>query len=190
MGKSELTKKNIMEKTVALIKESNGNVEEITIRKIAESANVGVGLVNHYFQSKEKLIEICVQSMISEVILSFQPEKCECRNPVEITKCVAKQVMDFLMANKQVSRISILGDMNSPKQDDNTMRTIIGFANCMQEKITGMGKQEAFWLTVVLQSAFLRKDLLKSTMGIDFYQKAERDAFIDRVVERIGGASV
>ena len=44
--KSEQTKQRIVEQTIRLIRESNGLMESITIRQIAEKADVGIGLIN------------------------------------------------------------------------------------------------------------------------------------------------
>lgn len=39
-------------------------------------------------------------------------------------------------------------------------------------------------ITAVMQVAFLRKEVLRETIGIDFSDKAQRDACIDDLVER------
>ena len=36
----------------------------------------------------------------------------------------------------------------------------------------------------------MRKDILKDSLGIDFNNKAERDDFIDYIIERFGGNEV
>jgi AcrR family transcriptional regulator len=41
----------------------SGDIKKITIRRIAEEAGVGVGLINHYFETKDNLIEVCVQKI-------------------------------------------------------------------------------------------------------------------------------
>lgn len=185
--KSERTKENIIQQTISLIKETNGAAEDITIRKIAERAGVGVGLINHYFQSKDHLLEVCVQTIISEVISSFRPQACESKEPIEITKYVAKQVMDFLMDNKQISRVSILGDLKQPSVTDNTMKTVLGFAKSLSGgQPTDKHTISSFMITSVLQEAFLRKDILKDCIGVDFNSKEQRDNFIDYIIERFG----
>jgi len=185
--KSELTKKTIVEKTIELILETDGNVEEITVRRIAERANVGIGLVNHYFESKDKLIEVCVQQIISGVVHSFQIKRGVNEEPLETTKFVAKQVLDFLMEQKEISKVSILGDLKQPELTDNTMGTVMGFGNCLSDgKIMMEHKVNAFLLTSILQESFLRKEQLKEAFGIDFYNKQQRDTFIDLVVDKIG----
>ncbi len=185
--KSDITKENIIRQTISLIQETDGSSEHITIRKIAGKMGVGVGLINHYFGSKDNLMEVCVQTIISEVIHAFQPRLCDGEDPVELTKCVAKQVMDFLMNNRQISKISILGDLKQPKLLDNTMKTVLGFGSRLSGgHITERHKTAAFMITAVLQEAFLRKDLMKDSFGIDFYDKGDRDRFIDSIVERFG----
>jgi hypothetical protein len=129
-------------------------------------------------------MEVCVQTIISEVIHSFRPV-CDSDEPVERTKCVAKQVMDFLMENSQISRVSILGDLKQPKAMDNTMKTVIGFgASLSGGQMTAGHTIDSFLITAALQEAFLRKDVLKENLGIDFYDKKQRDGFIDTIVER------
>lgn len=188
MEKSELTKERILEQTIALIEENDGDTNRITIRKIAERAEVGVGLVNHYFESKEKLIESCVQKIISGVIFSFKPDIGENLSRADRTKQIAKLVMDFLMGNQQISRISILGDMSNPKELDNTAKTIFGFAgNGLKEKPSDEDIHKAFILTAILQESFLRRELLKKTMNVNFYDKSERDTYINRIVDTVYG---
>lgn len=189
--KSERTKENIIRQTISLIQETNGDIENITIRRIAERVGIGVGLVNHYFKSKDALIEVCVQAIISEVIHSFRPEGYESKTPVEITKCAAKQVMDFLMDNKQISKVSILSDLKKPMAMDNTMKSVYGFGRCLaQGELMQEHLLQSFILTAVLQGAFLRKDILKESLGIDFNDKTERDNLIDYIVERFGDKDV
>lgn len=188
LEKSELTKEKILEQTISLIKENDGDTNRITIRKIAERSEVGVGLINHYFESKEKLIECCVQRIINGVIFSFKPDVCESLTRVDRIKLIAKLVMDFLMSNQQISRISILGDMSNPKELDNTTRTVLGFARSgISEKPSDEDIHEAFIFTSILQESFLRRDLLKKSMNVDFYEKKERDLYIDRIIDTVYG---
>ncbi len=185
MGKSEDTKHKIIEETINLIQCSKGSVKEITIRKIAEQANVGVGLINHYFHSKEELIEICVQQMIGQVIKAFQPGVCESNEPKIRVAFVAKQVMDFLMDNPEISQISIVGDMQSPQIMDSTMKTVFGFCSVIKNNPTQEEKRMAFFLTTLMQGAFLRRHFLEQTMGIDFFDKNQRDRLLDSMVEQL-----
>ena len=62
--KSLQTKQRIQAATTDLIQRSEGNLAQVTMRAIAQQAGVSVGLINHYFTSKDQLIEACVQQII------------------------------------------------------------------------------------------------------------------------------
>lgn len=177
----------IIEVTTRLIQNGNGNIEGITIRQIAEQAGIGLGLINYHFKSKDELIEVCVQRIISNVIYSFRPEIGKDLSPSEHLKTVAKQVMDFLVENPSVSRISILGDFKNPALKDNTMKTVQGFANFLENSSYSTEEKNMllFGFTSVLQAAFLRKDISKECYGVDFNCKEERDRYMDFIAERL-----
>jgi len=187
MKKSEQTRNHIIEKTMELIQEGSGDIDKITVRNIAERADVGMGLINHYFQSKNILIEICIQRMITGVVTSFHPElKKDQTGPEGVTAQIACQVTDFLINHPQISKISILGDMKSPAAADNTMMTVKGFASSIAGAEEMQNEAEiAFMLVAVLQVAFLRKDTLEQALGIDFNDKKQRDQFIMKLVEKL-----
>lgn len=184
--KSEDTMETILRDTIDLIHEADGHTEQVTIRKIAERANVGVGLINHYFHSKDKLIEQCVQRIISGIVSSFQPDLSKTKSAADRVRCAAKQVMDFLMSHKEISRVSMLSDLNQPQCDDNSMKTVQGFAFCHSGENPGKSIQiNAFLLTGAMQTAFLRKETLKDTLGIDLYDKEQRDRYIDLIINKL-----
>lgn len=182
MGKSENIKERIIETTIDFIQNSKGNTENITIRNIAEKVGIGTGLINYHFGSKDKLIELCVQRIIENVIAIFNPEIPHNLDDIGRLKEVSKQVMDFLIENPEVSRISILGDLVRPAIMDNTMKTVLGFLTTFQPN-----KENAITLTycftLILQGMFLRKNVTKEQLGIDYNDKEERDALIDLLIE-------
>ncbi|URZ07907.1 TetR/AcrR family transcriptional regulator [Clostridium felsineum] len=187
MNKSELVKEKIIEAAIELIKSSSGEINEITTRSIAKKAEVGLGLVNYHFKSKDNLIEIAVQKIIEGIIKNFKPNIEEKINPIDRLKEVSKEVADFLIENPSVSKISIVGDMMNPRALDNTMKTVKGFMFSMEdielsEKEKGL---LSFILTSVLQNAFLRKEVTKNSLGFNFNEKKDRDSFIDFVINRL-----
>jgi AcrR family transcriptional regulator len=187
MKKSNNIKEKLIAVTTELIRKGNGNVNEITTRMIAEKAEVGIGLINYHFQTKENLIEICIQQMIGNVIKDFRPNVTGPLNPVDYLKSVAKSVADFLMENQAVARISILGDFHNPQKTDNTMKTVKGFGSAISE--LNISNQEKtilmFALTSILQAVFLRAGMSRELFGYDFQVKNERDMFIDSIIEHL-----
>lgn len=189
MKKSELAKEKIIEVTIDLIQNANGEIHKVTTRAIAKRAGIGVGLVNYHFESKNKLIEICVQRIISDVIKSFKPNLNKELDSISRIKKVTKMVADFLIQNPSVSKISILGDMNTPNTVDNTMKTVKGFLASMGDY--NISKEEkmllSFALTSILQAVFLRKDITKESFGFDFNNKEERERVIDFMIDKLFG---
>ncbi|MBP5331919.1 MAG: helix-turn-helix transcriptional regulator [Lachnospiraceae bacterium] len=61
------TKEKILKCTTELILERGGDISNVTIRTIAARAGIGVGLTNHYFESKEQLVEECIESVFAEL---------------------------------------------------------------------------------------------------------------------------
>lgn len=186
MGKSEQIKEKIIEITIELINKSNGNVENITIRDIAEKSGVGTGLINYHFKAKEKLIEECIQRMIGDIIHAFHPRVSDIASAADRVKIVAKQVVDILVAKPEISRISILGDMVTPKITDNTMNTVAGFTYSTGGNVPE-AKLLSFLFTMILQGTFLRKDMMMELFGYDFNNKEDRDAFLDSVIDQLYG---
>jgi len=186
MGNAEQTQEAILAATQELILESGGEADHVTIRQIAARAGISVGLVNHYYASKELLMETCVQRMIGGVIGTFQPDL-----PAEVDKAerlgrVAGQVADFLAEHPQISRISILGDLQRPHAADNTMASVRGFSYTIAGGVPDAeAKLRAFCLTAILQVAFLRKETMLEMVGLDFDDKQQRDAFLLRAADWI-----
>ena len=182
MGNAEQTTELILQTAETLILESDGDAERVTIRQIAERANISIGLVNYYFSSKAKLIEACVQRMIGGVVGSFVPKLPPDAGKAERLGKVAAQVADYLDKHPQISRISILGDMSAPSCKDNTIKTAYGFSKTVSRDVADADALiRSFCLTAILQSAFLRKDLLKDCIGVDWKEQAQREAFLLRV---------
>ena len=190
MKKSEEVKEKIIEVTISLIHESAGDVAEINTRAIAEKAHVGIGLINYHFQTKENLIEICVERMIGKVISVFAPSAPEL-TPTARLKHSVKLVFDFFIANPAVTRISILSDCKNPKQDDNTMKSVMGICKGSDDFKIPENKRFifAFTLVSVMQAMFLRKDQSNEYFGYDLNIKKQRDEVLDLLIDNIFGRS-
>ena len=188
MKKQSEVKEKIIQAATGLISESEGNVADISTRAIAERAGVGIGLINYHFQTKDHLIEICVERIIENEISSFRPEiPATGQSPVKKLKIIAQQVADFLTANPAVSRISILSDHRNPQLTDNTMKSVMGAKSVINDLSLPVEKQTllAFVLISAMQALFLRKDQSRDLFGYDINIKKERDEVLDLVIEAL-----
>lgn len=179
-------KDKIIDVTIDLIKETDGDIGKITIREIAQRAEIGVGLINYHFQSKQNLIDLCVQRIIGDVIGKSKPNT-EGLSPMEKLKRSVKVPIDFLMEHPEISKISILDDLRQGQANDNTFKTLARYYfhadNLRQSEDTFFN---AALLIHGLQGIFLRWELYKDKF--DFSDKTQRDKLIDNLVERLFGA--
>ena len=183
------TREKIIEVTTQLIRE-HGGTESMTTRDIAARAGVGVGLVNYHFQTKEHLLDLCTQKIISRVIDGFDAFVGSLdMPPVDKLRFLLKENMRFLTANPGISRASILHDIHTPGDGDNTAQTLRAYLPVVREAC-GAGTDEAHVLAVThsliftLQILFLRGSIGAQTSGCDPADPEQRDRFIDTLIDR------
>lgn len=188
MGDNEKSKNHIIEVTTELLKEYNGDTKRITSRLIAERAGIGLGSINYFFGSKEKLITECIQRTINKMLAGFTPEITDFTKADGLSDKVrliswASQTFDFLFENQAIASRSILSDMQNYSADSNSVYTQRGFAFAIRSKQKEETKRLLVFLLVsAMQVAFLAKDITKEILGYDLYSKPERDLFISDTV--------
>lgn len=184
-------KEAIIQATIELIEENGEHLEEITVRDICKRAGVGLGLVNYHFGNKDKLIELCVEHMINGIVENFQhiQEKTEGLMPFEKLEYLGNMTLDFLFEHHVVSKISVLTDMQMPKDNDNTNRTYTAYlplvAACRPDLDESSIKRKTFCLITVMQQMFLRHDTVSKLMDIDLTKKENRRAWHTQILHDI-----
>ena len=182
MNKNVNVKNRIIEVTTELIEQHNGNIKDITARMIATKANVGLGLINYHFGSKEKLITKCVQRIIEKVVTEFQMTEQYETDKECLTVC-ATYVFDFLFQHSAISRVSILGDFQNYTENCNSVLTQRGFSLSLKNDISNKDKSMfVFILTAAMQVAFLGSETVKKLLGYDFTKAEDRAAYIGKLV--------
>lgn len=184
-------KEVIIQATMKLIEEKGEHLEEVTVREICKRASVGLGLVNYHFGNKDKLIEQCIERMINGTVEHFQDirEKTAGLTPFEKLEYLGNMTLDFLFGHYAVSKISILTDMQYPKENDNTYRTYAAYlplvAACRPDLNEAEIKRKTLYLITVMQQMFLRYEVISQTLGIDLRQKENRRKFHTQVLHDI-----
>ena len=191
MAKSELEARDkIITTTTELIKQY-GDVSKITVRDIADRSGVGVGLINYHFQTKEKLIELCVQRIIRQLIDQFEPLYNSLEiSPLDRLRYLFKSTASFIIENPGISRISMLNDLSSGIIGDNSDQAANVYLKILKE-IYGETKTDIEIYTVMhmlmssMQVAFLRNEVMKQHIGIDFINRQQIEDFVDRLFDCI-----
>lgn len=192
MAEKEI-KQVIMRAAISLVEQGDGRLEEVTVRDIAAAAGVGVGLINYHFGSKDELLRLCAQTIVSEELERFHlmAEKLSDLPPLERLRRLAKRNCDYLAARPNLSRMSIFTDLRrGDYAGDNTDQNMAAFLPLVAEAgglpETAMeSRMRTHMLVHTLQAAFLRSASVKARIGLDFYDKADRDRFVDLTIDQL-----
>ncbi|MBQ3524464.1 MAG: TetR/AcrR family transcriptional regulator [Clostridia bacterium] len=191
MRNKEEPKEAIINATIKLIEQSDGNMHTITARAIADKSEVALGLINYHFESKENLIAICIQRIINKILMNFAPDKIDYTKDDGLTDkerliSFAQQTYDFLFDNYSIIKISILSDFKDYKSKCNSVYTQMGFRFALRSNISESKKQLiAFSLISIMQNAFLCGENSKAITGYNLTDKTERDLFISDTVSML-----
>lgn len=186
-------KEKIIKATITLIEEKGEQTNFITVRDICKKANVGLGLVNYYFENKEKLVAYCVERIINGIVEKFAliREQTKDLTPFEKLDHLGNMTFDFLFDHYTVSKISILSDMQTPKENDNTHKTYSAFlplvSACRSDWSEDKVKRMTHCLINSMQHAFLRNEIILLTQCVDLRNKAERKQYYRQMLQDILG---
>lgn len=186
-------KEAIIQAAIDLINEKGEDMNTITVREICRKANVGLGLVNYHFGNKDRLIELCVERMVSDIVDIFRSiqEKTAQLSAFERLEYLGNMTFTFLFEHFAVSRTSILSDMRMPKEDDNTHKTYLAYLPLMSACRPDWDKEtlerKTFCLISVMQQSFLRHDVIRQLHGIDLTVPEERKAYHRAILHDILG---
>ena len=184
-------KEKIISATIALINRSDGLVENITVREIAQKADVAIGLINYHFSSKKNLIEICVQRIISHVMETFSEtpdsadkEDAEDNDKSDMASFTAS-VFTFLKNNPEISKISMLSDLSRPNIKSNSSVSCRAIFKAIPNTETeDIRKIKAFMLLSAIQSAFLNRQIGSELLGFNLNCESDYKRFF-RLVTKI-----
>ena len=133
-------KNSIIDATIYIIEESDGDIKNITARKIADRCGVALGLINYHFGSKENLIAECCDRIINEMLSGLAPDKIDYTaddglSDRERLILYARQTFDYIYSNPSIVKISILSDLKDYKPNGNSVLTQKGFQLALRGKM-------------------------------------------------------
>ncbi len=191
MGKDKNNaREKIIQTTTQLIKEFE-DISQITIRDIAVKSEVGSGLINYHFQTKDNLIGICVLRIISQFIEEIEKLYDNLyMAPIDKLKHVFKAKCDFIVANPIISKTSMILDLSAAALGDNTDQSSMVHYKVLKE-IYGDRKTDSELFIILhemmssIQVSFLRNDVIKVRTEIDFFNKNQRERYLDDLIDRV-----
>ncbi|SHJ28050.1 transcriptional regulator, TetR family [Geosporobacter subterraneus DSM 17957] len=186
MNQSELDARNRIIKAAIEILDEVADVDKITVRQVAERANVGVGLINYHFKTKDNLLSIAIGEVMVKMATGFStPGHYSDMEPVLRLKKMLKELYSFAERHEKLVKFTLThgilnGDMQTPLLLVPALREIFGNRKDeIQLRIIALQIIMPIQVTSISPSAF------HYYSGIDLYNEAQRNNFIDTLIDNL-----
>lgn len=185
MENDKESKERILTAAMALLNEVD-DPAKITVRQIAERAQVGTGAINYHFQSKDNLINQAVSRIIEGTAANwYEPLQHQEIDAVTRLKRLIKDTARAVTRYDKFMRITISYGLLHGEMETSTLilpllREIVGSA--MSEKEL---RVLAFQLIVPTQVAYLQAEAFRRYAGVDLRDDDQRDMLLDMMVDHL-----
>jgi AcrR family transcriptional regulator len=164
--------------------ETTENPKEITIRKIAEIAGVGVGLINYHFSSRDQLVSEAISLKINLLAVDMEMAEDETDAVMHLKNTLVK-ISDLVMRDIRLSKIPVEYDLLHG--DFHICLTLLPI---LRQIFLGKKTEEemrmiAFELIVITQMIYIRQEAFHLYSGVNVERKKERDQLLNNLVDRL-----
>lgn len=187
MGKKDQeARERIVKVTTMMLLEFPESIDKITVRQIAERADVGTGSINYYFGSRDSLLSLAVGSILSQKANVFLQEKESFSlSPADQLKSMLKELCKAALVNEKLIRFTMTQSILNGE-----LQTLLYLVPLLKQ-IFGAEKEElelrviALQILQPLQIAGIAPAAFRMYSGIDLYDTEERNSFIDMLVDNL-----
>jgi AcrR family transcriptional regulator len=162
------------------------DIEKITVRQIAERANVGIGLINYHFKNKDNLLSIAIGDSMAKTILSFsKSDSYADLEPIEKLSTVLKGLYTLSDKKEKLMRFLLSRDIMN-----GNMQTPLHLIPLLKE-IFGNKKDDIQLRILVLQILYpiqvtgLNREAFYMYSGIDVSDQEQRNRFVDNLINNL-----
>lgn len=179
-------KQRILQATIDLLNEEP-EIDKITIRRIAAKAGVGIGLINYHFRNRETLLKEAVDQITGQAAATWLNPSFDASPvpPTERLRSLLKGTSDVIASYPQFSEISVSYALY--RSELGVQKMILP----LLREIFGMSKSElelrlyAMMIISALQVALLQNEAFQAYVGLNLFEKSQRDQCIDVIVDTI-----
>ncbi len=178
-------KERILQVTIDILNEVD-DPTRITVRQIAERADVGVGSINYHFQSKDNLFNEAIgRIMMLGAVRWFEPVTDTNIDPVTRLKMMFKETSQIAMKYTKLSQIMLSytlqqGEFTAASMTLPLIREIFGSQKSDLEL-----RLLTLQMLVPMQTLFVRAEQFQRYAGVDLFNDAQRNQVIDILIDNI-----
>lgn len=179
--KKQAARARILEAALVILHEKK-TPETVTIRDIAEKADVGIGLINYHFKSKDSMLMEAIGSEMEKVAFTWKSMVENGEGDPRLNLCqMLVQLSD--MGAEQMYLLKIAAHFELLEGAVNTPNFIVPYVKSITGLDTSAAKLVSFALISALQSAVLRQEAFKNYSGYDIEDKKQRDELVFKLVD-------
>lgn len=181
-GQDEEAKERILKAAISLVEEGT-DPDKVTVRQLAELAGVGIGLINYHFGSKNMLMSIAITQAMARMAVDYSGGIA--LSPRDKLKNMLKGLHRLGERYEKLVQFHIIHGFASGE-----MGAVLYLIPVLRE-IYGGARDEielriiAMQILLPLQAASIDTSKFFSYSGIDLRDSAQRDRFIDRLIDNI-----
>ena len=188
MGEND-AKERLIDVTIKMICQGK-KPSEITVKDITETAELGNGMVNYHFQSKDNLIRLAVKKVMrcATTKLGEKMKVKENESPVKRLTIILKEVVNFIADNSEISKIAILDDLENNQGTAHLLSSEDTYNKCLKDLYgDNMHKLliKNYLIAGYINYIFLKAEKIKNETGFDFYVKEDREKAIETLVDEL-----
>lgn len=188
MGEND-AKERLIDVTINMICQGK-KPSEITVKDITETAELGNGMVNYHFQSKDNLIRLAVKKVMSCATnkLGEKMKTKENTSPTKRLTIILKEVVNFIADNSEISKIAILDDLENNQGTVHLLSSEETYNKCLKDLYgDNMHKLliKNYLIAGYINYIFLKAEKIKNETGFDFYNKEDREKAIETLVDEL-----
>ncbi|MEN8908031.1 MAG: TetR/AcrR family transcriptional regulator [Clostridiales bacterium] len=162
----------------------NKKIEDITIRDIAKRANVGVGLINYHFKSKEYMLMEALGSELVIVAKRWSELANDESNDPKVT--LKNMLLELInLGAEQLSLIEIAAKFELTEGDINTPLFILPCIMRITGKSEDISKIIAYSVISGIQSTAIKRKQFKEYVNIDIEKEDDREKYVDMIIKSI-----
>lgn len=185
----ENSKERILEAAVALLNETD-NPDTITVRQIAEKTNLGIGLINYHFGSRDNLLYLAAAKQMGNIAGEFIKQSEMSGNPLEVLRDMIIRLSDYGIQNQMLNEIcakhSLLqGNFGASYFLYPLLKQIF-----KEEKPDQQLRFMAFEMSALFEVISLHHQFVFEFTSYNLLNKPERDQLINQIIETITGRKI
>ncbi|WP_058301667.1 TetR/AcrR family transcriptional regulator [Gorillibacterium timonense] len=182
--KSDEVKKALLDATVALLHETQ-DAALLTVRQIADRAQVNIAMINYYFTSKDELVNQAIDLVLKDAVEQWLTVKEEDVDPTTRLINMLKQMADMVIQYYGYTKLSVTyqlvkGDMSVPLYLLPLLKEIYPDRKGEEEL-----RLAAFVLITSTQAMLCRHEEFYKYSGFNAFDKKQRDSAIELLIHQI-----